>query len=814
MKLNKISTAVGISFCYANFLISAQVAAQTINGQVLSSTGKPIANALVKVANKKRKAITDEQGRFLIENMPEGTFELHLSAEKFSHNNYSVNVGADDVQGISVVLKPTVMEVLDVYATPLHSSTIESVTPVNVLSGDDLKMKHASTLGETLKGEVGVHSTYYGPVASSPIIRGLDGPRVLITQNGLDVSDASRVGADHSVATETSTATQVEVLRGPATLFYGSGAIGGVVNIVDERVPTSTENQFDYMLQHNSVADENEASFNLNTGSGKVAFHLDGFWRDSGDYKIPGQASIEDDHEEHHDEHDDHEGEEHEESGTLANSSAKSSGFTIGSSYLLDNGYIGFSYGLMTREYGVPGHEHHDDEHDEEHHTEDLHDEEHEDEEHAVRAELNQQRFQILSDLTFEEQFINRLATKLAYTDYQHQEIEDGQVGTEFNNTMLEARADLYHRSLDGWKGAWSLHFKENDFEAFGDEAFTPPSTTSALALAWLEEKHFGEVLLQFGARIEDVDISAEVADIEGHDNEPAIDASDYSAFSFTPISASAGAVWDYQSGYNIGLSVAFSQRAPSASELFSNGEHIGTNSYELGAIYEIHQEGEHYHIELNEQLPELETSYNIDLTWRKFEGDFGFVISAFYNRINDYYYQENSGLFFDGEHEHDIENMSADDEHGLPIYVYQQADARLFGFESEFVYQISDELKGSIFADYINAELVDGDNLPRTPPMRLGAELEYQGQNYSAQFNVSHYFEQDETAELETATDGYSLVDISVNYYLDGIGNDFIVFAKAENLLNEEARVHSSFLKDDAPLPGRGFSLGIRGSF
>ncbi|WP_440874741.1 TonB-dependent receptor [Thalassotalea sp. PLHSN55] len=810
MKLNKISTAVGISLCCSTFLIAGNAVAQNISGQVVNPMGSPIANAVVKVANKKRQAITDEQGNFMLENLPAGEFELHLSANNFSHNNFDVNVGEDNVEGLSLVLKPTVLEILDVYATPLHSSTIESAIPVNVLSGDDLKLKHASTLGETLKNEVGVHSTYYGPVASSPIIRGLDGPRVLITQNGLDVGDASRVGSDHSVSTETSTATQVEVLRGPATLFYGSGAIGGVVNVVDERVPTSTENQFDYVLQHNSVANENEASFNLNTGAGKVAFHLDGFWRDADDYSIPGYASVED--EDHHDEDDheeDHEEEHHEEKGTLANSASKSSGFTVGSSYLLDNGYVGFSYGLLKREYGVPGHEHADDEH--EH---DLHegDDDHEEEEEAVYADLTQQRFQILSDLTFEDQFINRLATKLAYTDYQHKEIEHGVVGTEFNNDMLEVRADAYHKNYMGWKGAWSLHFKESDFEAIGAEAFTPPSTTTALALAWLEEKHYGDVLLQLGARIEDVELSAKELSVDEHDHDHEHEEHALETLSFTPISASVGAVWDYQEGYNLGLSFAFSQRAPSASELFSNGEHIGTNSYEIGAIYQIHGEGEDAHLELNEQLPEIESSYNVDLTWRKFEGDFGFVISAFYNRINDYYYQENTGLFFEGDHGH--EHGLTDEEHGLPVYIYQQADARLYGFEAEFAYQVSTSLKTSVFADYINAELVDGDSLPRTPPMRLGAELEYVGNNYSGQLSVSHYFDQDDIASYETETDGYSLVDVNFNYYLDGIGNDFVVFMKAENLLDTEARVHSSFLKDDAPLPGRNFSLGVRGSF
>lgn len=809
MTFNQSAIAMSV-FC-SNIIIAPLVCAQTIDGHILSPLGQPIANANIKVANKKMTTRSDKNGYFSISSLKNGDVELHISAKNFSHDNQHFLLAGDDIRGLTLVLQPTVMEVLDVYSTPLHSSTIESAIPVNVLSGDKLKAKHTATLGETLKNEVGVHSSYYGPVASSPIIRGLDGPRVLITQNGLDVSDASRVGADHAVSTETSTATQVEVLRGPATLFYGSGAIGGVVNVVDERVPTSTDNQLDYMLQHNSVADENEASFNLNTGRGKVAIHLDGFWRDAGDYKIPGQASIEDDEHEH-EEGAEGDNDEHEEanSGTLANSSSSSSGFTVGSSYLLDHGYVGFSYGWLSRDYGVPGHEHGDEE---EEHGEEPHSEEDEHQEDAVRADLTQQRFQVLSDLSFEQAFVNRLVSKFAYTDYQHQEIEHGQVGTEFKNTMLEARLDFYHQSVNEWKGAWSLHYKASDFEAIGDEAFTPPSETSALALAWLEEKHYGDVLVQLGARIEQVELMA--SNVRHHDSEHFSEQAPEINFpeqSFTPISASVGAVWDYQPGYNLGFSVAFSQRSPSASELFANGEHIGANRYEVGALYEVHQHDDHVDIELGDELPSIESSYNIDLTWRKFEGDFGFVISAFYNRINDYFYQQNTGLFIDDEHEHG--HALDEDEHGLPVYHNQQADAQLYGFESELVYQASSSLKTRIFADYIHASLVDGDNLPRTPPMRIGGELEYQGINYTAQLNVSHSFDQNDTAELETATNGYTLVDASINYYINDVGNDLVVFAKGDNLFNQEARVHSSFLKNDAPLPGRGFSLGIRGSF
>jgi iron complex outermembrane receptor protein len=542
--------------------------------------------------------------------------------------------------------------------------------------------------------------------------------------------------------------------------------------------------------------------------------HLDAFWRESNDYKIPGYATAEDSHDDEHDEegHEDEHAEE-EVKGILENSASKSSGFTIGSSYLFDAGYIGVSYGRMTRTYGIPGHSEHADE------EVGIIDSE----EVAVFGDLVQDRYQLLSEISFDDSFINRVMTKAAYTDYQHQEIEGGEVGTQFNNEMLETRFDLYHQAVDGWKGAWTLHYKENDFKAIGEEAFTPPSRTESIAVAWLEEKHVDNVLWQLGARVEHVTLSAsgEVDlhdehsdDLNSHDEE---EESHFNKQSFTPISASLGAVWEYSAGYNLGFSAAFSQRAPSASELFSNGAHIGTNTYEVGALFEVHEEEHELHVDLSDQNVELETAYNLDITWRKFEGDFGFVASAFYNHIDDYYYQANTGLFAeDGHDDHDeaLEEEHADEGEGLPVYVFQQSNVMMYGIEAEFFYQLTPSLKATVFTDYIHAKLTDGDNLPRIPPMRLGGQFNYITDEYSAELSATYYFKQSDTAELETATDGYTMLDANFNYFIDNIGDDMVAFLKVNNITNEKARVHTSFLKNVSPLPARGFTVGIRGSF
>jgi len=842
MKVSVLSAVIASSLC------AFSVAAQQLSGVVVDTQGNLIKNAKISINKGQQVAVTDENGRFVIQDIGDRAVELHVRARNFQHANKQLAfpLKSDD---ISITLEESAIETLDVFATPLHASNIESALPINVIANEELKNKHSSTLGETLKNEVGVHSSYYGPIASSPIIRGLDGPRVLVVQNGLDVSDASRVGPDHVVTSETASSQQVEVLRGPATLFYGSGAIGGVVNVVDNRVPQSIENKLDYSLSHNDVADEDEASFALNTGKDNLAFYLDGFWRESNDVDIPGFADIHDE-EGHHDEHeedhhDEHEGEEHHDEheeepvfGKIENSASKSHGFTIGSSYLLDNGFVGVSFGRLEKTYGIPGHSH--DHGHEEHEGEEHEGEEHEEHsEESVMGDLKQDRFQLLSDLYFNDQFINRVASKLAYTDYSHVEIENGAVGTEFANEMLETRFDLYHQEYNGWKGAWTVHYKENDFSAVGAEAFTPPSTTSSFAFAWLEEKHFDDVLVQLGVRVEHIEIETEIEMHEEHEEEHHDEHEGEEHHeeheehhmvekeSFTPVSVSAGLVWDYQPGYNLGFSAALSQRAPSAAETYSNGPHIGTNTYEVGVNYTIEPHGDHHDIEYTPGVADIETSFNLDVTWRKFGGDFGFVVSAFYNQVDDYYFAQNTGIFMESGHDHHEEEHHEDEHHedehhedeheeeaGLPVYQFVQEDVVLYGFEAEAVYKWRDDFKTSVFADMTKAKIDGGDDLPRVPPARLGVEFDYQHDVFGAQLSAVRYFDQKDISKYETETDGYTMVDLNFNYYMNGFGDETVLFLKAVNLLDEEARIHQSFLKDVAPLPGRAFKVGIRGTF
>jgi iron complex outermembrane receptor protein len=802
MKLSRLALGLSLS-APALLLASPSALAQTLSGTVTNAAGKPLANATVEIEALKRVTSTNELGEFTFSNVKEGDYTLHIFASGFAHLHEHAQVQSDNAEGANFVLARSAIEVIDVHATPMHLSVMESATPVSVLSGETLRRQQAATLGDTLEKLPGVQSNFHGNVASTPIIRGLSGPRVLITQNGLDVSDVSRVGPDHAVASEASTAKQIEVLRGPATLFFGSGAIGGVVNVVDQRVPTSTETRGEFVLETQTVNDQKLGTFNVTTGVDNIAFYADGFYRDSNDYETPVAPDIDDPDGAH----------------VVENSNEESNGFTLGTSYLFDQGYVGVAVERFEREYGVPGHSHGGDT--------------------SVFADLEQTKYQLLGEYNFTNDFLQSVHFRAGYTDYEHAEVEGGLVGTTFSNETEELRVDLLHKPMAGWRGGISLHYKGSDVFAQGEEAFTPPSEMEMFAVALMEERHFGDFLVQLGARAESVTLDASsvlLPELDAHEHDDEHDHDEHahdehehegSEFvrqfavdqEFTPISLSAGVVYTINESYNVGVSLSRSERAPSASELLSFGPHIGTRTYEIGALFDLSEEGEFV---LSQTAIDLETANNIDLTFRKTQGDVGFVFNAFYNQVDNYYFQEETGLFAESGHDHDHgeeghgEEEHSEDEHSdeLPVYLFGSADAVLHGFELQVAWQTTDNLKLDFFADYVKARLKDGGALPRTSPMRVGSHIAYTLDNIRADLDITYFAKQDDISTFETETDGYTLVDASITYDIPLGDIDLSVYLSGENLTDEEARVHTSFLKDIAPRPGRNFAFGVRGYF
>ncbi len=817
-------------------LLGSPVYANTVTGKVTDTAGQPVAGAEVKIEGSRRVAYTDENGVYRFDDVKQPHIHLHVYSSNYIHGDNDLGDVTSD-QNVDFVLKPASIENIVVTANALQSSVLESVTPVTVIGAEKLRKIEAPTLGETLKNAPGVHSTYFGPVSSSPVIRGNDGPRVKIVQNGLDVSDVSRVGPDHNVAATLSSATQVEIPRGPATLQYGSGAIGGVVNVVDKRIPQYQVDGVEGEAETN-YSTVNEGSYtraDVTGGSGNIVWHVDGFYRDTDNADIPGFASIEPD--------------EDEPNGVLESSAMENRNIVAGLSYVAEEGYFGFAVEKLDNEYGVPGHSHAHGE--EEHHDEDELDSDHEGEDHeehedhgeeGVLLDVDMTRYQAAGEWHSPIRGLTNLKFAAAYTDYEHAEIEDGEPGTVFTNKSSDIRLSAYHEEVNGWHGVFGLQFNHSDYDAVGEEAFTPANTTSSYALYIVEQKNVGDVTFELGGRLERTTLDADASEVElevlhsdhegeEHDEEHEDEvheehavAFNFPEYDFTSLSLSAGANWEYQEGHSLAVTLSRSERAPSQQELFSAGQHLATQSYEVGLVFDMDEEG---HIEENLKSVDEEVSTNLDITFRKFTGNWGYSASFFYNQADNYIFQTSTGLIALSEHEehgeHEEEGIESEheehghdehgDEEGLPIYYFQQADADIWGFEAETYVDLTDTLRLTVFGDYIRAEIED-DNLPRTPPLRFGGELSYQNDGLSADVGFTWYDDQNEVASFETTTDGYTLINASVQYEFGAQGIDWVLFARGENLTDEEARVHTSFLKDQAPLPGRNLTMGVRALF
>ena len=779
-----LATLVGLAFS-----VSAQDAGQRYNGVITDSQGQPLKNARVHIHGRQQYVYADELGRFSIQ--APANAELHISAAGYGDRFVTLTPVQPE---LTINLTPGGIERIVVAASGIHKYNLEMATPVSVLTGEELSRRTEPTIGETLKYEPGVHANYYGPVASSPVIRGLDGPRVRILNNGLDTADVSRIGPDHAISADAITAQQIEVLRGPATLLYGSGAIGGVINVVDNRIPRQLRASSETKLESRyvDVSDEQTLALNHEGSNDNIAWHFDGFNRDASNYDVPRFTN-----------------DEGESLTSLENSWTQSKAINGGVSVIGNHGLFGISIGRLESDYGIPGHHHPADEHEEEHNDEHPDDAEHMHEDDSVFAKLKQNRVSLAGEWYTPFSGIETLSFNAAYTDYQHQEIEAGSVGTTFKNKALESRLTLEHEDIGGWHGLVGYHLQHADYQAFGEEAFTPDSKTLSHAVFVLEEKQFGNISAQLGGRIERTKHEAGSVEL-GHEAGSVVRLSD----TFAAVSASAGVVWEFVPGFSWALAVSRSERAPSAAELYSNGAHIATSSYELGLAYQLH-DGE---LELSERVVEKETASNIDVTFRSFKGDLTFTYNFFYNKVHDYLYLANTGLTMEDHHENHAEDGHTEEEHAghndFPLYQYQQHDATLYGLEFEARYKLSNAQSLQVFFDAVRAKLDGGDYLPRIPPFKTGLGYQYAGIRWSADIGVTRYAKQNKVAANETPTKAYTLLDASLNYDFNLARLDMTAFIRATNLTNELGFVHSSFIKADAPLPGRAITLGLRATF
>ena len=719
----------------------------------------------------------------------------------FGHLCASHSVAQDTAGALASHNHESLEEVL-VTANPLNRAADDLSQSATVLQGEALRQQLASSLGETLARMPGLSNASFGENVGRPVIRGLQGSRVGVLNNSLSVSDASSISQDHAVSVEPFLADQIEVLRGPATLLFGSGAIGGVVNMVTASIPQAIpENGYSgrAIAQGNTAANEEFAAGRLDLGQGAFALHLDGFHRRTDDYEIPGRASLypededEDEHEEEGHDEGEHEGEEEhgdesDDNGKLENSFLDNQGGTIGLSWIGEEWRVGVAYNEYKSDYGIPGagHAHgheegHEEEHDEEHGEEQGEGEHEEEEEGPVTIRLRTERTE--AELAGSNPFpgFQQFKVRFVDTSYKHTEFEGAEVGTVFESDSTNTRAELKHNVFGAWEGAFGLQYTDLDFSAVGAEAFIPNTNTKTSAFFWIERGDFGHWQVDLGLRYEDVKIKVPNTLVE--EEGPTGPSSDSD---FQPFSVSAGTVWNVSDTVDLTGTVSFAERAPGVEELYANGPHIATQVFEVGDV----------------SLGK-ESNMHVEGGARVAFGRFTGSATVFYDQFDNYIYQRASDLEADG----------------LPVRFWLQQDAEFIGGEVEVRYDFEENRSGHwqvfSFGDIVDGELNDNNDVPRQPPKRLALGLDWDLQNWSANVLWIHAYDQDNVAPYETPTPGYDLLNAEVVFTGSGDNQfDWQVYVKGQNLLNEDIRNSTSYLKDEAPQIGLNVIFGVRAFF
>jgi iron complex outermembrane receptor protein len=650
---------------------------------------------------------------------------------------------------------------------PLRRTADETATPVTVMEGNDLVYRRQATIGETLMSEPGIRADTFGGGAARPVIRGQTSPRIRVLSDGAQIQDASDVSPDHATVAEPLLLRRIEVLRGPASLLYGGGAISGAVNLIDTRIHDERPaGGFDgvFELRGGTADDERTAVGGVTLGAGPFALRAEGVYRNAEDYRAPG--------------------------GKVDGTFNETRTGTLGASWIGANGFLGVAYTRQDSRYGVPGHNHdyegchphgthlHCGSHG---HEEEEHD--HGEEEHAdVSIDLRSERFDLRGELRSPIAAIERIRLRAGFTDYRHREIEaehddddhgddhghdhgEEEAGTSFFNRGHDVRLEVEHAPLFGLRGVVGLQNSRSRFRTEGPEAFLPESVTRSTGLFLFESLEAGPVRFEFGARQEWQRIRTEDGREADH----------------SPTSVSGAAIWRFAPGYSAAVSLSRAERAPTNQELFARGIHLATNTFEIG----------------NAAL-DTETAHSIDLTFRKTEGPTRFSVGLFRNHIDDYIFANTLDRFED-----------------FRLIRYDQRDARFTGIDGSIRHQLTPQLGLAVFGDYVRAKFTgNGENLPRIPSGRLGVRADVKSGPLYGEVEAYRVFEQERIADFETETPGYNMVNLTLAYRLPIGPTRSEVFVRATNLLDELALNHVSFVEEAAPLRGRNFVLGLRTAF
>lgn len=676
------------------------------------------------------------------------------------------------------------LETIQVQAHPLIQTAADFAVADHVVDQKALS-ERATTIGDALADELGVYSNQFGTGASRPVIRGQDGPRVKVLQHASETADVSTLSPDHAVTVDPILAKQVEVIRGPSTLLYGAGTVGGLVNVTDQKIPTQMPAdglEGTVGLRYNSGSNEKLASAGVTAGIGEnFALRVEGSKRKANDYIAPDYV-VEEPHGDHSHFHKER---------RVDNTFAEGQTVNIGGSWIHDRGFVGLSYSNRQDQYGLPGHSH-------EYHgcvlhgdhfhgcpTPDDSDVPAHEEHGGPWVDLKSVRYEVRTELEQPFAGFDKLRAHASFTDYEHDELEENEVISNFKSKGYDGRLELVHVPVAGWEGVIgtqisqqkiNLAASEHDHHEDGDEddeehhvhgsgVVMPDTRTQKYSLFALEHKQLGDVHVELGARIDHQKVKVD---------------SDQKDYSGTGVSASAAANWEFAPNYKLSVVGSHQQRLPLAQELYADGLHFATNTYEFG----------------NPDL-DKETSNNLELGLH-YEGDkLDYHVHVYHNWFDDYIYGETVA-----------QNGNLRGVH------YTQDKARFYGTEAQAGYQINDMYKLSVFGDYVRGK-IEAENAPRVPAGRLGTKVEADfADGWSGLAEYYHVFNQDKIASYEDETQGYNMVNVGLSYANSLADNNaYRVYFKANNLLDDQVYSHTSFLSN-IPQVGRNFTVGVQYDF
>jgi iron complex outermembrane receptor protein len=679
----------------------------------------------------------------------------------------------------------------------IERSETDKAQSVTILTEDNLKLQTAPTLGDTLATQPGVGGSDFTAGASRPVIRGQADNRVRVLNNGTEVFDVSNISPDHAPSVSTLLSQSIEIVRGPATILYGSGAIGGVVNVTDNLIPVEQPSE-----KLSGEADGRFDSVDLER-SGALALtlspfqhfviHAEGSILRTDDRSIPGFAldqriRSELTPEQRHDN-----GFGGNPFGEVPNTFVKTKDFGFGGSYVWDKGYIGVSYSRFLSEYGVPN----DPETDEPGVPPE-----------PVHLDVRKDQYNVRSSIVDPLPWFSVANLKFVYTDYKHDEIDGETVGATFKAKGVDSRIELLHQPVGLFEGSIGSQVFYKDLSVLGDEAFLQPTKTLAVAGFIFEEVKLAPVRLQFGARVEYDSVSIDSSDPQL----TSLTSPSQKNQDFLPVSGAAGAIYDFAKDWQLALNLTYSQRAPTTEELFARGPHDATFQFIIG-----------------DPNLDVEINRSVDLNLRKTAGHITGFLSGFYTSYDG---------FIDF-------NPTGEIEDGLQVFVYTPKNATFYGGEGRVDFHLlpleltkpsepsdaksvknvimggqettqknPNDLYLRLQADYVHAEDSSGEPLPRITPFRYGISLNYESEHWTASIEGWRVDAQNRVAEFETPTPGYTFLNASIGYKFQWGRTYNYLFARGTNLLDAEARDHLSFLKEVLPLPGRGVVVGLRTTF